>query len=173
MAEAGRALGASRCFVRIGEIGGREIVAEWLARGAAAVAEDGEDLPVSDLVARTEQTVAIVDIDDAPELVDASSGGLDQLHRLGVKSVASTPVRADGPQLGVLTAHRDAAGAWTRGDLALLEAVAVEVGLALRLGRLIDENRERFAAHNARITGRARQRAQLLSARKQGGECAG
>jgi Na+-translocating ferredoxin:NAD+ oxidoreductase subunit B len=46
------------------------------------------------------------------------------------------------------------------------------------------ENRERFAAHNARITGRARQRAQLLSARKRaagaaaadpdpGGECAG
>src|SRR5579863_2025344 len=45
------------------------------------------------------------------------------------------------------------------------------------------ENRQRFAAHNARITGQARQRAVLLSARKQaagataadpdqGGECA-
>src|SRR6202035_1413317 len=30
VAEAGRALGASRCFVRIGESGGRLIVAEWL-----------------------------------------------------------------------------------------------------------------------------------------------
>jgi len=149
VAEAGRVLGASRCFVRIGESGGREIAAEWLASGAAGLAEDGEDLPVSDLVARTEQTVAIVDIDDAPELVGASNAGLDQLRRLGVRSVASTPVRADGPQLGVLTAHRDAVGAWTHGDLALLEAVAVEVGLALRLGRLIDENRERLGERTA------------------------
>ncbi|HUZ99763.1 MAG TPA: GAF domain-containing protein [Gaiellaceae bacterium] len=145
VADAGRALGASRCFVRVGESGGREIVAEWVASGAAGVAQDGEGLPVSDLVARTEQTVAIVDIDDAPELV----GALDQLRGLGVKSVASTPVRADGPPLGVLTAHRDAAGAWTHGDLALLEAVAVEVGLALRLGRLIDENHERLGERSA------------------------
>src|SRR5487761_232969 len=113
VADAGRALGASRCFVRVGESGGREIVAEWVASGAAGVAQDGEGLPVSDLVARTEQTVAIVDIDDAPELV----GALDQLRGLGVKSVASTPVRADG--------------------------------LALRLGRLIDETHERLGERSA------------------------
>src|SRR5487761_1647655 len=79
VADAGRALGPCRCFVRVGESGGREIVAACVASGAAGVAQDGEGLPVSDLVARTEQTVAIVDIDDAPELV----GALDQLRGLG------------------------------------------------------------------------------------------
>src|SRR5581483_7954567 len=91
-------------------------------------------------------TVAVVDLEDAPEL-----GGADvsRLLELGVRSVAATPVRADGPQLGVLVAHRDSVGAWTQADIALLEAIAVEVGLALRLADLIDENRERLGERSA------------------------
>jgi PAS domain S-box-containing protein len=149
VAEAGRALGACRCFVHLDDGGDRPIVAEWVDDGVSTIADALRSYPVSDLAARTETTVAVVDIDTAPELADAPPGAIDRYRELGVKAVASTPVRADGPRLGVLTAHRGTAGAWTHGDLALLEAVAVEVGLALRLGRLIDENRERLGERSA------------------------
>jgi PAS domain S-box-containing protein len=148
VAEAGRALGACRCFVHLDEGGDRSIVAEWVDDGATRIAEGIESFPISDLAARTEKTVAVVDVDAAPELADAPAA-IDRYHEIGVKAVASTPVRADGPRLGVLSAHRETAGAWTHGELALLEAVAVEVGLALRLGRLIDENRERLGERSA------------------------
>jgi PAS domain S-box-containing protein len=148
VADAGRALGASRCFLRVHDGGGRSIVAEWTAVGVERITEGADELGVSNLAESSERTVAIVDIENAPELAD-QPGALDQLRALGVKSVASTPVRADGPQLGVLTAHSNVAGAWTQGEVALLEAVAVEVGLALRLGRLIDENRERLGERSA------------------------
>ena len=147
VAEAGRALGATRCFVRLDRPREHPIVAQWCADGVDRLADGLDDLPASALAAREQRTVAVVDVDDAPEEVDAT--GVETLRALGVKSVAATPVRGDGPQLGVLTAHRDAAGAWTQGDLALMEAVAVEVGLALRLGRLIDENRERLGERSA------------------------
>ena len=148
VAEAGRALGACRCFVHVDDGGDRPIVAEWVADGFSRAADATQSYPVSELAARAEKTIAIVDVDAAPELADAP-GAIERYRELGVKAIASTPVRADGPRLGVLTAHRESAGAWTHGDLALLEAVAVEVGLALRLGRLIDENRERLGERSA------------------------
>jgi PAS domain S-box-containing protein len=146
VAEAGRALGATRCFVRIDQDTQRPIVAQWAAEGVEPLSERAESLPVANLAAREERTIGIVDIDDAPELDEE---GVSFLRSIGVRSAASTPVRGDGPQLGVLTAQRDATGAWTQGDIALLEAVAVELGLALRLGRLIDENRERLGERSA------------------------
>jgi PAS domain S-box-containing protein len=144
--EAGRALGASRCFVRLEQGAGRTIVAEWPADGVAD--RDIAELPVSSLAAREERTVAVVDVEDDPEL-HGDDATLERLRSLGVQSIASTPVRSDGPQIGVLTAHRDHTGAWTHGDIALLEAVAVDVGLALRLGRLVDENLERLGERSA------------------------
>lgn len=146
VAEAGRALGATRCFVRVHQDKKHPIVAQWTADGVEPVSDAIEELPLSSVAAREERTIAIADVDDVQEL-DAE--GVQLLRAMGVRSAASTPVRRDGPQLGVLTAHRDSTGAWTRGDLALLEAVAVEVGLALRLGRLIDENRERLGERSA------------------------
>ena len=144
--ETGRALGASRCFVRVAQSDGRSILAGWPP--GCVSAEDVDSLPVSDLAAREERTVTIVDVEDAPEL-RGDEEGLDRLRRIGARAVASTPVRSDGPQAGVLTVQRESAGAWTRGDIALLEAVAVDVGLALRLGKLIDENRERLGERSA------------------------
>jgi GAF domain-containing protein len=145
--QTGRALGASRCFVRLDPESA--VVAEWTAPGFERLRGDSENLPASSLAARMDRTVAIVDIETAPELQDPSLGGLDLLRDLGTRAVASTPVRADGPRLGVLTVHRDRTGAWTQGDIALLEAVAVEVALALRLGHLIDEHRERLGERSA------------------------
>ncbi len=146
VAEAGNALGAFRCFVRLDADRAHPIAAEWAADGVQKMSAEAQHLVVADLAAREQRTVAVVDLEDAPEL-----GGADvsRLLELGVRSVAATPVRADGPQLGVLVAHRDSVGAWTQADIALLEAIAVEVGLALRLADLIDENRERLGERSA------------------------
>jgi PAS domain S-box-containing protein len=141
--ESGRALGASRCFVRLRSGAGPRIAAQWTAEGIERVDDAASDLPVSDLVEREERTLALSDVEQS------GIAGLDRLRELGTKAVASTPVRADGTLLGVLTAHRGEVRPWTQGDLALLEAVAVEVALALRLGRLIDENRERLGERSA------------------------
>src|SRR5207253_3568262 len=60
-----------------------------------------------------------------------------------------TPILVHNEAIGVLSAHRDVPLAWSRGDLALLEAVAVEAGIAIRLGRLLSENRERITQQTA------------------------
>ena len=136
--EAGRALGATRCFLRLERGGALTIEAQWTADGVERAGETPVALPVTNLAAREDRTVAAADIETA-----------DELGELGARAVAATPVRADGLQLGVLTVHRDAPDPWTQGDLALLESVAIEVALALRLGRLIDENRERLGERSA------------------------
>jgi PAS domain S-box-containing protein len=147
--EAGKALGASRCFVRMASADELPIVAEWLAEGAQSVGSETDRLAVSNLAARERRTAAVVDIERTPELLEPSLGGLDHLRALGVRAVASTPILAEDETFGVLTAHRETPRAWTHGDLALLEALAIEVSLAIRLGRLLDENRERLGERSA------------------------
>ncbi|MBV8064895.1 MAG: GAF domain-containing protein [Actinobacteria bacterium] len=144
--QAGRALGANRCFVRLTQASGVHVVAQWAEAGTGPILDDGTHLPVSDLALRWERTVAVGDVEHSSDL---DPQGISALRALGVGSVASTPVRADGSPLGVLTASRSHPSAWTHGDVALLEAVAVEVALALRLGFLIDENRERLGERSA------------------------
>jgi PAS domain S-box-containing protein len=148
--ETGRALGASRCFVRLSdESGGLPVVAQWTAPGAKLVGDDSEKLPVSNLAAREQRTVAIVDIEDAPELAEPTLGGLEPLRALGARAAASTPIVVQERLIGVLSAHRDTPRPWSRGDVMLLEAVAAEAGLAVRLGRLLGENRERLGQQTA------------------------
>ncbi len=143
--EVGRALEAARCFVRLGDAQGEPAVAaQWTEDGAPALGDDTENLPVSNLAAREERTVAVVDIQDAPELMEPMLGGLEQLRSLGARAGASTPIVVQGQSIGVLTVHRDEPRAWSQGDLLLLEAVAAECGLAIRLGRLLAENRDRL-----------------------------
>ena len=147
VAETGQALGASRCFVRLGA--GLPLVAQWTAPGARPVGDDTDGLPVSTLAAQKLRTVAIADVQDSPELVEPSIGDLGQLRALGARAVASTPMVVRERPIGVLTAHRDSPRAWSRGDLMLLEAVAAEAALAVRLGRLLAENRDQLAQQTA------------------------
>ncbi len=148
--ETGRALDASRCFVRLTDDSGElPVVAQWTAPGAVPVGEGADLLVVSNLAAHEKRTVAIVDVEDAPELTEPSLGGLELLRSLGVRGVASSPIVVQDRQIGVLTAHRDTRRAWSQGDVILLEAVAAEAGLAIRLGRLLAENRERLGQQTA------------------------
>jgi len=150
VAEAARALDASRCFIRLGhDVRDLPVVAQWTAPGALPLGDDPAKLPISNLAAQEVRTVAISDIEGAPELAEPSLGGLDQLHALGARAGASTPIVVHDQLIGVLTAHRDTARAWSQGELALLEAVAAEAGLAIRLGRLLEENRDRLGQQGA------------------------
>jgi PAS domain S-box-containing protein len=150
VAEVGRALGAARCFVRLGEAtGGLPVVALWTADGASPLGADTGNLPGSNLAALEERTVAVVDIQDAPELLEPKLGGLEQLNALGARAAASTPIGVQGRTIGVLTVHRDEPRIWSQGDLMLLEAAAAECGLAVHLGRLLAENRDRLGQQTA------------------------
>jgi len=135
--ETGRALGASRCFVRLGEAGDEMPVrAEWFVEGLEPVADIAALLPVSNLAARDRRTVTVADVEDAPELVDASLGKVEVLARLGSRSALATPVTVFDRMIGVLTLHRPEPGPWTNSDVILAEAVARELGLARdRLGQ--------------------------------------
>jgi len=147
VAETARALGASRCFVRLGEdAGASPVVAEWAAPGTRSVGSDTAILPISNIALREGRTVAIADVEGATNL---SGDGVAQLRELGARSGASTPIVVQDRRIGVLTAHRDSARVWSQGDLMLLEAVAAEAGLAIRLGRLLDENRDRLGQQSA------------------------
>jgi PAS domain S-box-containing protein len=143
--ETGRALGAVRCFVRVGE---SEMLAEWFA-GARRPIENPADLPVSNLALREQRTVTLVDLEEAPELSDVVAGGIENLRALGARSGISTPVLVRDAVIGVLSVHSDVPHAWAQADTALLEGVAAEVGNAIRVGRLLDENHERLSQQTA------------------------
>ncbi len=118
--EAGRALGAARCFVRLGDYDGNlPVIAHWHAARATPLGLETDRLPGSNLAARTRGTVVVGDLDAAPELLDPSLGGLDRLRALGTRALVSTPIVVEDRTIGVLTAHRDTAGAWSRGDVLL------------------------------------------------------
>jgi PAS domain S-box-containing protein len=57
---------------------------------------------------------------------------------------ASAPIIVHGETVGALLAQRRASRPWTQSDANLLEAVAAEASLAIRLGRLLEENRDRL-----------------------------
>jgi GAF domain-containing protein len=63
--------------------------------------------------------------------------------------VAATPIVVGDDTVGVLAASRTQPRAWSQGDTTLLESIAAEVALALRLGRLLTENRDRLAQQTA------------------------
>jgi PAS domain S-box-containing protein len=148
--EVGGALGAARCFVRLGDSENElRVEAQWTADGVPVLGDDTENLPVSNLAAREGRTVAIADIELAQELAEPGLGDLRHLSSLGARAVASTPVVVQGRAIGVLSVHRSEPRAWSQGDITLFEAVAAECGLAIRLGRLLTENRERLGQQAA------------------------
>jgi PAS domain S-box-containing protein len=148
--EIGRGFEAARCFIRLGDSpADLLVVALWTADEAPALGDDPEDLAISNLAAREERTVAIADVQDAPEHTEPMLGGLEQLRSLGVRAGAATPIVVQGRSIGVLTMHRSEPRGWSQGEVTLLEAVAAECGLAIRLGRLLAENRDRLGQQAA------------------------
>jgi PAS domain S-box-containing protein len=148
--ETGRAIGASRCFIRLGEAGeAMPIRAEWWSEGLAPIGNVAAALPVSNLAARERRTVAVTDVLEAQELEDPSLGSVETLTELGTRSALATPVIVFDRMIGVLTLHRTEPGPWASPDVLLAEAVAREIGLALHTARLLDENERRLGEQGA------------------------
>ena len=148
--EIGRALRASRCFIRLGQPGGlQQLAAEWFAAGLQPIGPQTQNLPASNLAALKRRTVVVSDIDDAPELQDPELGTTETMRRLGTKSLVATPMIAFDRSIGVLGLHRATAGPWSEGEVALIESVARELALAINSASLLDENRQRLLEQTA------------------------
>jgi PAS domain S-box-containing protein len=141
--ETGRALGLVRCFVRLGEAGEpMRTVAEWRSEGAASIGDSPERLPISSRAAAEGGAVAVGD-------VAALGPDGELLAELGTRSAVATPIVVLDELVGVFALHRAEPGEWTSAETALAEAVAHEVGLALRVANLLQENRERIGQQGA------------------------
>jgi PAS domain S-box-containing protein len=140
--ETGLALGVDRCLIRLGPHG--EIpTAQWQRVGLAPVSI-GRQLAVSNLAVKRRQTVAVEDVETALELEDASLGGRDTLLRLGSRRVLAVPIVIFDELIGVLALHRNTPGPWGGEEIALTEAVARDIGLAVRVAQLLRENEQRM-----------------------------
>ncbi|HEX2433216.1 MAG TPA: GAF domain-containing protein, partial [Gaiellaceae bacterium] len=86
--ETGEALEVTRCFIRLGTPGGATpIRAEWDAPGAAPIGDAAPKLPVTNLAIRERRTVAIADVEAAPELSDPELGGVETMLELDARAV--------------------------------------------------------------------------------------
>ena len=141
--ETGRALPVDRCLIRLGPHGDIP-TAQWQREGLAPV-NASRRLAVSNLAVKRRQTVALEDVRRAPELDDASLGGRDTLLTLGSRAVLAVPIVIFDELIGVLALHRNTPGRWGDEEIALTEAVAREIGLAVRVAQLLRENEERMA----------------------------
>jgi PAS domain S-box-containing protein len=147
--ETGLALGADRCFIRLGDTEHAiPIAAQWHADRLPPL-EPGVRLAVSNLAVRRRETVAIGDVAAARELADETLGGVDALVELGSHAVVAVPIVVFGELIGVLSLHRSEPHRWTWEEIALTEAVAREIGLAIHVARLLRENERRLAQQNA------------------------
>jgi PAS domain S-box-containing protein len=147
--ETGVALGVDRCFIRLGDTEDAiPIAAQWHADGLAPL-ESGVRLAVSNLAVRCRETVAIADVATAPELHDPSLGGIDALLELQSQSVLAVPIVVFAELIGVLALHRAERRDWAPDEVALTEAVAREIGLAIHVARLVRVNERRVAQQSA------------------------
>jgi PAS domain S-box-containing protein len=143
--EVGRATGVARAFIRLGAPGGEApTLSEWDAPGFGPIGDVAPRLPVSNLAAREQRTVAIGDIMSAPELDDPSLGGRATLLDLGTRAALATPIRVFDRTIGVFGLHRPEPTTWTAGEISLAEAVSRELGLAVHAAQLLRENQLRL-----------------------------
>ncbi|MDQ3858833.1 MAG: GAF domain-containing protein, partial [Actinomycetota bacterium] len=150
VAEIGHALGAARCFIRLGAPGEpMPVRAEWARPGLASIPIDAARLPGSNLAVRERRTIAVGDVVHAPEFDDTTLGGRETLLELGSRAVLATPIIVFGRLIGVFALHRTETYAWSAGEISVAEAVAGEVGLAIETARLVEERTRRLDQQSA------------------------
>jgi len=127
--ETGRALDAWRCSIRI-EGEQSPVTAAWKAQPEESLPGDGGAAVAALLEQALEQRQTVV-------------------REAGETTLVAVPVLASEQPAGTLCVLRSATQTWSKGELALLESVAAEIGLAVRVARLLDENRERLTQQEA------------------------
>ena len=134
----GVATGVGRCFLRLGEPSKpMPIAAQWTAPGLAPIGAVADHLAVSNLAARERKTVALGDIRDEASLADPALGGIESLIELDTRAVLATPVLVFDRMIGVFGLHRTEPGEWSDAEIALAEAVARELGIAIHAAQLL------------------------------------
>jgi PAS domain S-box-containing protein len=143
--ETAKAIGVSRSFVRLGELGeAMPVLAEWNAPGVESVGDAAPSLPAMNLAARERRTVAVEDAETSEEIADPSLGDREAVLQLGARATLATPIVVFDTVIGVFGLHRAEPGRWLSGEIALAEATARELGLAIHTARLLDENVQRL-----------------------------
>ncbi|HXV95041.1 MAG TPA: GAF domain-containing protein, partial [Gaiellaceae bacterium] len=143
--ETARAIGVTRSFIRLGESGEPfSVLAEWNAPGIDSVGDAAPRLPALNLAARERRTVAVDDAETSEEIADPALGDRLALIDLGVRATLATPIVVFDRVIGVFGLHRGEATRWLPGEIALAEAVARELGLAIHTARLLGENEQRL-----------------------------
>jgi PAS domain S-box-containing protein len=157
--ETAKAVGVTRSFVRLGELGEpMPVLAEWKAPGLDSVGDVAPRLPALNLAARERRTVAVDDVETSDEIADPGLGDADALRDLGTRATLATPIVVFDRVIGVFGMHRSEAARWLPGEIALAEAVARELGLAIHTARLLAENEQRLRRQETLI-----QAAQVLT----------
>ncbi|MFL5959739.1 MAG: GAF domain-containing protein [Gaiellaceae bacterium] len=124
-----QALDASRCVIRIGDLPNRShIAAEWHQAGLSQPGDEAAELALLERVA--EEQRPLVETNDT-------------------FTAAAVPVLVFDRPAGFVSVHRPPDRRWAKTDLTLLVGVAAEIGLALRLARLLEENEERLTQQTA------------------------
>ena len=145
--ETGNALRVDRCFIRLGDTEDSiPIAAQWHGPGLSSIGS-GSRLAGSNLAVRHRETIAIEDVEHAPEL--AGVGGPDGLLELGSHAVLAVPIVVFDELIGILALHRLEPGRWTPEERSLTEAVAREIGLAVHVAGLLRDNERRIAQQSA------------------------
>jgi PAS domain S-box-containing protein len=148
--ETAAATGVVRCVVRLGSPGGPlPVESEWTAPGTPPIADRTERLPPSNLATRERRTVAVEDVETAAELSDSSLGSVQSLLEVGSRAVLATPIVLFDEVIGALVLDRAERRPWSPQEVALAEATAHEVGLAIHIARLLAENRSRLERQTA------------------------
>ncbi len=143
--ETGKAMGVTRCFLRLGEPGGpMPIRAEWDAEGFVPIGAVADRLPVSNLAARERRTVAVGDVRTEPELEEPELGGIHVMLDLDALAVLATPILVFDQMVGVFGLHRSEPRPWPEAEVSLAEAVSREVGIAFHAAQLLAENKQRL-----------------------------
>ena len=147
--ETANATHVERCFIRLGEHGEpTPVLAEWAVPGIGPLG-DASRLPAVNLAVRERQTIAIGDVLQAPELDDPALGDVGELTQRSIRAVLATPIVAFDRVIGVLGLHRSEPGSWTRSEISLAEAVALEAAIAIDTSRLLRESDRRLAEQQA------------------------
>ncbi len=151
LAETAKALDVERCFIRLGNPGSAApLRAEWRREGIKPITASATPfLSVSNLALRERKTAAIADVENDPQLDDDSLGGREALLELGSRAVLSAPIILFESVIGALAAHTSAVRRWSDDDIAFIEAIARELGIALHTAGLIEENKRQLEEQNA------------------------
>ncbi len=137
----GSAAGVDRCFIQLttpdapSPLG--DILYEWDAPGVKPLRNFPKvQLPLAFLVAEERQTSSIEDVMEDPRI---NSGELTatplELVERGIRAGLATPLEWGDELLGVVVFHSKTPRKWSESDVALIEAAAREVSIALNHAR--------------------------------------